>query len=93
MVAMNKVLTLDEMEPIARDATRRALEGLPLDQVVRSKLALVWRLEGDQGVFELVIPGARPADAKVVIIARVDSRSGSVDVVVNRDVLVQEQGK
>jgi hypothetical protein len=84
MAAMTKLMNLKQMEPIARDATRRALEGVELASDVRERVVLGQFLEPECGVFELYIPGARPTDARVISVARVNRRTGEVSVEVRR---------
>ncbi|UZE26164.1 hypothetical protein LOY67_12400 [Pseudomonas sp. B21-056] len=78
---MKKLMSLDEMEPIAKEATRRALneysEPLKEDQANWT----LGKFEGEnEGVFEIYIPSEQPLDAKVISRARVDRRSGAVNV-------------
>ena len=81
MTPRTKLLTLREMQPIAREATRQALatyKGCP--ELENKSLTLGERIEGSEGVFELYLAGERPEDAKVISCARVDRRTGAVKV-------------
>jgi len=81
MAVTKKLLRLDEMEPIAREATRRALSDYlepPKEDQANWTLG---KVETDsEGVFEIYIPAERPLDAKVISCARVNRRTGEVDV-------------
>lgn len=81
---MTKLMNLKQMEPIARDATKRALEGVELAQDVRDRVVLGQFLEPEHGVFELYVPGDRPTDARVISVARVNRETGEVNVEVRR---------
>jgi hypothetical protein len=72
-------LPLATLEGAARRATFEALE--PLHRVpddIRRKLVLGTQWLGDVVVFELYVPGERPADADVLSRAEVHSISGEV---------------
>ncbi|WP_420129165.1 hypothetical protein [Longimicrobium sp.] len=72
---------LDELEEIARLATRKALEDYePMPDEWAKNLVLTTIFEGDDRVFVLYVPGERRDDAIVISSARVDGTSRSVDV-------------
>jgi hypothetical protein len=74
-------LSLSQMEPIARDATRTALMRCrPLTDAESASLTLGSGIEGDEGVFELYLPATRPQDAKVISRAIVSRHTGAVHV-------------
>lgn len=81
MELKGKLLTLDAMEPIAREATRHALSNYsePSSQE-REEWALGKFETASEGVFEIYIPSERPLDAKVISRARVDRATGKVNV-------------
>lgn len=81
MVVKNKFLSLDEMEPIARAATRQALSEYPEPSKEDQALWTLGKFEDErEGVFEIYIPSERPLDAKVISRARVDRSNGVVSV-------------
>jgi len=74
-------LKLDEMQEIARKATREAL--IPCRRLTAeedAKLTLGSGIENDEGVFELYIAAERPQDAHVISRATVDRYTGDVRV-------------
>jgi hypothetical protein len=86
MVMKSKLLSLDEMEPIAKEATRRALSEYPEPPKEDQARWTLGKFEAEtEGVFEIYIPSARPLDAKVISRARVDRRTGKVSVEVFLD--------
>lgn len=74
-------LTLDQTEPLARAATRAALEGVrPLTDADKQRLTLGTLIEDDTYVWELYLAGERPKDAVIISQARVDRLTGEVEV-------------
>jgi hypothetical protein len=87
MASSVKRLKLDEMQEIARNATRAAL--VPYRRLTtedEARLTLGSGIEGDEGVFELYLAGERPQDAKVISRATVNRHTGEVlvEVFLNR---------
>lgn len=81
MVVKKKLLSLDEMEPIAREATRRALSEYPEPSKANQASWALGKFEAEsEGVFEIYIPSEQPFDAKVISRARVDRMTGAVSV-------------
>lgn len=79
---------MDEMEPIAREATRRALSYFPEPSKEEQANWTLGKFETDtEGVFEIYIPSERPSNAKVISCARVDRRKGEVSIEVFPDKL------
>lgn len=74
------MLKLAEMEAIAKDATKDALRPYAMSEEQRALLTLGKDINATEGVFELYIPGARAADAKMVTRAVVDRVTGKVEV-------------
>jgi hypothetical protein len=75
---------LDELQEIARIATRTALEEyerIPAES--EKNLTLGTFFDGDDRVFELYIAGERPADAVVISSARVNRKAKTVSVVIS----------
>jgi hypothetical protein len=70
------------MEPMAREATRRALVAhhVRLSEDEREGLVLGSYLGEEKAVFDLYVPGEKPADARVVCRAIVDRVTGDVEV-------------
>ncbi|QDH70175.1 hypothetical protein [Marilutibacter alkalisoli] len=76
-----KLLSLDEMEPIAKEATRRALSEYPEPSKEDQANWTLGKFEAEsEGLFEIYIPSEQPLDAKVISRARVDRRTGAVSV-------------
>ena len=73
-------MPLKEMEPIARDATRNALQGKNIPETDWEKVTLGQGFEGDFGVFELYVPGKTPGDARIISRATVHRITGEVKV-------------
>jgi hypothetical protein len=72
---------LDELQEIARVATRAALEAYePIPPEWEKNLTLGTLFEGDDRVFELYVAGERPRDAIVLTSARVNRLTRSVSV-------------
>ncbi len=81
MTSKKKLLTLREMEPIAREATRKALTPYKGREELEDKnLTLGSGIEGEEGIFELYLAAERPQDARVICCATVDRRTGEVKV-------------
>jgi hypothetical protein len=75
---------LDELQEIARVATRTALEGYePMPEEWKNNLTLGAFSEGDERVFELYIAAENPADAVVISTARVNCKSRDVVVTIS----------
>jgi len=88
MVVRDKLLHMDEMEPIAREATRRALSDFPEPSKEEQANWTLGKFGTEtEGVFEIYIPSERPLDAKVISCARVDRRTGEVSIEVFLDKL------
>lgn len=85
-MAKTKLLSLEQMEPIARDATRNALSAYSAPAGEWRSKWVLGRIETDsEGIFEIYIPGARPIDAEVISCAKVDRVTGAVSVEVFLD--------
>ncbi|MFC5743197.1 hypothetical protein [Dyella tabacisoli] len=81
MVMKKKLLGLDEMELIAREATRRALSEYPQPSKEDQANWTLGKFETEsEGVFEIYIPSDRPLDATVISRALVDRATGEVSV-------------
>ncbi|MGX9720040.1 hypothetical protein [Stenotrophomonas acidaminiphila] len=81
MMNKERLLTLKEMEVIAKKATHDALMSYPrLEGSDSENLTLGTQLADEEGIFELYIAGERPLDAKVISCTRVDRRTGEVSV-------------
>lgn len=75
---------LDELQELARVATREALEAYePLPDEWKENLTLGTFFEGDDRIFELYVAAERPADGIVISSARVNRRTRSVSVTVS----------
>jgi hypothetical protein len=75
---------LDELQEIARVATRTALEGYePMPKEWEENLTLGTSFEGDERIFELYIAAERPEDAVVISTARVNRKSKEVVVTIS----------
>lgn len=86
MAVKSKLLSLDEMEPIARDATRRELSKYPSPSKDEQASWTLGKFEVEnEGVFEIYVPSERPLDARVISRARVDRRTGAVSIEVFLD--------
>ena len=71
------------LEEIARAATVEALRDFePVPENWRRELALGTLFDGDDRVFELYVPGERPADAVVISSARVNRKTKHVEVTI-----------
>lgn len=68
--------SLEDLQEIARVATREALLGFPEVRRLLPELVLGILFDGDDRIFELYIPGDRPEDACVISRVRVDSHTG-----------------
>ena len=75
--------TLEELQEIARRAIQRALEDYLIPEEYRSDLVLGTLFEGEDRVFELYLPGARPSDAVVISSARVRANGECTVTVTN----------
>lgn len=75
---------LDELQEIARLATRIALEGYePVPEEWEKNLTLGTFFEGEERIFELYIAAEKPADAVVISTARVNRKSRDVVVTIS----------
>jgi hypothetical protein len=79
MVNDSRILTLAEMESIAKGATRAALMGYR-QPANYEHLTLGSELTDAKAIFELYIADERPQDAKVISRASVDRLTGNVEV-------------
>ena len=71
---------LQELEEIARAATRQALEGYVIPEEWRKNLIQGTLFEGDDRVFELYVPGEKSENAIVISSARVNRNTKVVVV-------------
>jgi hypothetical protein len=75
---------LDELQEIARIATRAALEEYErIPEEWDKNLTLGNFFDGDDRIFELYIAGEQPSDAVVISSARVNRKTKSVNVVIS----------
>ncbi|MFP5393837.1 MAG: hypothetical protein ACLGI6_20195 [Gammaproteobacteria bacterium] len=75
---------LDELQEIARVATRAALEAYePMPEEWTKNLTLGTFFEGDERIFELYIAAEKPVDAVVISTARVNRKSREVVVIIS----------
>lgn len=74
------IKSLVELEKIARQATRDALSAYKIPDKIREELILGIFFDGNERIFELYVPGKKPADAIVVSRAKVDAVTGKVNV-------------
>ena len=75
---------LDELQEIARVATRTALEGYePMPEEWKKNLTLGTFFEGADWIFKLYIAAEKPADAVVISTARVNRKSRNVVVTIS----------
>ena len=79
MVGEN-ILSLNEMQEIARLATRKALKGYSRPNLSFDNLVLGIYHDKECGKFELYIAGERPEDAIVISQATVNRKTGEVSV-------------
>ena len=85
---MTEKLTLSQMEPIARQATREALQGKVIPESLWEKITLSSGYEGDHGVFELYVPGEHSLDAMLISVAKVHRLTREVATRVSAENLV-----
>ena len=71
---------LDELQEIARLATREALKPYVIPAHWENELVLGCLFDGDHRIFELYVPGERPEDAVVISAARIHCKTRQVDV-------------
>lgn len=77
----NRLLRMDDMEPIAREATREALRAYREPSAGEQSRWTLGKFETeDEGIFEIYIPSDNPSDAKVISAARVNRLTGQVRV-------------
>ena len=75
---------LDELQEIARVATRSALDGYEqMPEEWAKNLTLGTFSDGDDRIFELYIVAEKPADAVVISTARVNRKSRNVVVTIS----------
>jgi len=80
---MTRRKELEELQEIARVATRAALEAYePIPEDWNRTLALGTRFDGDERIFELYVAKDRPGDGIVLTSARVNRLSKFVAVTV-----------
>lgn len=78
---MGKRKELDELQEMARIATRAALEEYePIPPEWQKNLTLGTLFDGDDRIFELYVAGERPNDAIVLTSARVNRATRTVSV-------------
>jgi len=75
---------LDELEEIARVATKKALENYIVPDEYKKNLVLGTQFAGDNRIFELYVPGETPGDALVIATATVDKNTKNVSVDVTK---------
>lgn len=80
MVKIRKLLTLKEMEEIAKNATRNSLKMYKKPYDDMRNLTLGTEITNEEGVFELYFATEQPQDAKVISCTRVDRRTGAASV-------------
>lgn len=74
---------LDQLQELARIATRQALEEYePIPKEWEANLTLGTFFDGDDRIFELYVAADKPEDAIVISSARVNRKSRSVQVVI-----------
>ncbi len=75
---------LEDLQEIARRATREALEQYePIPMEWEKNLTLGTFFEENYRIFELYVAGEKPSDAIIISSARVNRRDRSVKVVVS----------
>lgn len=80
-LVMKKLMSLDEMEPIAKEAMRLALGEYPEPSKEDQSDWTLGKFETEgEGVFEIYIPTKQPLDAKVISRTRVNRKTGVVNV-------------
>jgi hypothetical protein len=81
MAVKKELLRLDEMEPIAREATRWALSEYAKPPVAEQGAWTLGSFDTEvEGLFEIYIPSGQPLDAKVISRARVNRHTGEASV-------------
>ncbi len=80
MVMTRKLLTLKEMEVIARDATKHILRGYSRPNKGLEHLTLGSEINNKEGIFEVYIAGKRPQDAEIISRTTVNRVDGKVHV-------------
>ena len=76
--------TLDELQELARDATRKALEEYEaIPEEWEKNLTLGTFFEDEDRIFELYIAADRPSDAIVISSARVNRKDKSVRITIS----------
>lgn len=81
MEMKKNLLSLKQMESIAREATAKALGEYPEPAKEKQAQWVLGRYETeDEGIFEIYIPHEIPSNAEVISRARVDRRTGAVTV-------------
>lgn len=77
----SKLLNLEQMKPIAQEATKRALTAYSSDPRLHDeRLSLVSTIDEEYGIFKLILTAERPRDAKILTCAKVNRDTGEVDV-------------
>jgi hypothetical protein len=81
--SMKQPKELDELQELARNSTRRALEEYePIPAEWEKHLTLGTVFDGEDRVFELYVAGESPSDAIVISSARVNRKNRSVQVII-----------
>ncbi|MBO1322047.1 hypothetical protein [Acanthopleuribacter pedis] len=79
---MSKAMKLTQLQEIARQKTRQALEGHKIPREIQQKLALEMWPEGDDWIFELFVSSESPENVIVVARAVINKFNGSSSVTV-----------
>ena len=83
MSGLSRCLPIECLREIARERTYRALRGYEITSDMRDALALDVLIQGDDRVFQLFLPGAKPEDGRIltrVIVNAVSGEAGPVEV-------------
>jgi len=71
---------LEELESIAREATKETLKDYIIPNEYRNDLVVTTLFEGDLRIFKLYVPGEKREDAKVIALTTVNSKTRNVSV-------------
>ncbi len=75
------LLNLRQMEPLVREATKKALSDYRSDPRLHDKkLSLISMIDDEYGVFKLILTAERSQDAKILTCTKVNLATGEVDV-------------
>ena len=77
------ITELDELQELARLATREALKSYDIPNEWKGRLSLNIFFEDDDRIFELCITGEKPDDETVISRARVNRNTKAVSVVIS----------